>query len=192
MGSFELQNKKTLTLQGKKAWIFHGDVFDITMQHSRWLTRLGAIGYDILIIVNRVANIVSEYFGQGRISLSKRVKNSVKSAVKYINQFEETATAIASENGYDYVICGHIHHPEIKTYSTPTGNVIYLNSGDWVENLTSLEYNEQEWKIFQYNDDDFDNAETNKSLDRKDLEHLSAKSAKELYGMMLQDMITKQ
>jgi len=191
VGSFELQNKKILTLKGKKAWFFHGDIFDFTMQHSRWLTKIGAIGYDTLIIVNRLVNIVSEFFGKGCFSLSKKVKNSVKGAVKYINRFEETVTTIAAENGYDYVICGHIHQPEIKNYPTSKGSVLYLNSGDWIENLTSLEYHNGVWKIFQYQDQDFDQADEDEPLEDKEWEHLSAKSPKELYQDMLKEMIIK-
>ncbi len=191
VGSFELQNKKILTLKDKKAWVFHGDIFDFTMQHSRWLTKIGAIGYDTLIIVNRLVNIVSEFFGKGRFSLSKKVKNSVKGAVKYINRFEETVTTIAAENGYDYVICGHIHQPEIKKYPTSKGSVLYLNSGDWIENLTSLEYHNGVWKIFQYQDQDFEQADEDEPLEDKEWEHLSAKSPKELYQDMLKEMIIK-
>lgn len=192
VGSFELQNKKSIKLEGRKAWIFHGDIFDFTMQHSRWLTKVGAIGYDVLIIINRLLNIVSEFFGKGRFSLSKKVKNSVKSAVKYINQFEQTATSIAIENGYDYVICGHIHQPEMKTYDTPKGPVMYLNSGDWIENLTSLEYHKGKWEIFQYNDQDFDPVDEYETLDGREWENQSAKSPKELYQDMLNEMMIKQ
>lgn len=192
VGSFSLENKMLFDLKGKTAWVFHGDIFDVTMQHSRWLTRLGAIGYDMLILLNRFINVISEFFGKGRISLSKKVKNSVKGAVKYINQFEQTATTIAAENGYDYVICGHIHHPEIKTYDTKFGDVVYLNSGDWIENLTSLEYHEGEWTIFQYKDEDFNQSQAAESLDKNDLEMLSSLSAKELYGNLLKDMLIKQ
>jgi UDP-2,3-diacylglucosamine pyrophosphatase LpxH len=144
----------------------------------------------LLIIINQVVNVISDFLGKGRISLSKKVKNSVKSAVKFINQFEETATAIAAENGYKYVICGHIHHPEIKECDTPHGKVIYLNSGDWIENLTSLEYNKGKWKIFQYKDEDFLHVDKNELL-AEDLEYLSDKSPKELYGKMLQEMLMK-
>src|SRR3569833_3724712 len=91
--------------------------------------------------------------GKGKISLSKKVKNSVKSAVKFINNFEETVCEIAAENKYDYVICGHIHHPEIKTMDTKNGSVVYMNSGDWIENLAGLEYNQGAWSIYRYADD---------------------------------------
>jgi UDP-2,3-diacylglucosamine pyrophosphatase LpxH len=144
MGSFKIVNKVVLQLQnGEQAWIFHGDVFDVTMQHSKWLTRLGAIGYDALILINNFANFCSEkIFNRGKLSLSKKIKNSVKTAVKFINNFEETAAGIGISNGYTYVVCGHIHHPEIREIKTAAGSITYLNSGDWIENLTALEYTE--------------------------------------------------
>ncbi len=153
IGSFKIDNKLVLKLNGRRAWIFHGDVFDVTMKYSKWLAKLGAIGYDALIIINSIVNWILYQFGKEKISLSKRVKDSVKTAVKFINDFERIAADIAIENGYDYVICGHIHHPEIKEVQTSKGHVKYLNSGDWVENLTSLEYNNGQWKIYRYNDD---------------------------------------
>ncbi len=153
LGSFQIDNKKVMTLDGKKAWIFHGDVFDVTMKYSKWLAKLGAVGYDMLILLNAFVNFVLGIFGRGKISLSKRVKDSVKQALKFINDFEKTAAEIAISRGYDYVVCGHIHHPDIKRIVTDKGEVTYLNSGDWVENLTSLEYNRGGWKIYHYADD---------------------------------------
>ncbi|MEN7546483.1 UDP-2,3-diacylglucosamine diphosphatase [Rapidithrix thailandica] len=153
MGSLEIVNKVVLNLNGKKAWIFHGDVFDVTMQHSKWLAKLGAIGYDTLILLNRFVNLTSEALGRGKISLSKRIKNSVKSAVKFINNFEQTAAEIAASNGYDYVICGHIHQPEMRMIHTQEGAVTYLNSGDWIENLTALEFHRGKWSIYTYQSD---------------------------------------
>jgi len=153
LGSFNIANKKVISLNGKSAWIFHGDVFDVTMQYSKWIAKLGAIGYDTLIVINSFVNFILKLFGKSKISLSKRVKDSVKQAVKFINDFEKTAADIAISNGYDYVICGHIHHPEMKKITTDKGEVTYLNSGDWVENLTALEYNEGVWRIYRYQED---------------------------------------
>jgi UDP-2,3-diacylglucosamine pyrophosphatase LpxH len=152
MGSFSIVNKLVMDLSnGKKAWIFHGDVFDVTMEHSKWLAKLGAIGYDSLILINRMVNFVSEkIFRKGKLSLSKKIKNSVKSAVKFINNFEQTSADIGISNGYDYVVCGHIHHPEIKQMNNAEGSITYLNSGDWIENLTALEYNNGEWRIYRF------------------------------------------
>lgn len=151
LGNFHIVNKVVLTLPTGKAWIFHGDVFDTTMKHSKWLAKLGGKGYDLLILLNTFINWVSLKFGRGRVSLSKKVKDSVKGIIKYVNDFEGTAAEIAMENNYTYVICGHIHQPKIREFSNERGNkVTYLNSGDWVENMTSLEYNAKKWRIFDY------------------------------------------
>lgn len=154
LGSFTIDNKVVLRLNSKRAWVFHGDVFDVTMRYSKWLAKLGAVGYDTLIVINTMVNWILTRFKQEKISLSKRVKDSVKSAVKFINNFETTAADIAIENGYDYVICGHIHQPEIRRIQTEKGEVLYLNSGDWVENLTALEFDGLEWSIYRYFEDD--------------------------------------
>ena len=185
IGSFDLRNKKVISLKKEKVWIFHGDAFDVTMQHSKWLAKFGAIGYDLLIMINQVINFISESMGRGRISLSKRVKNSVKGAVKFINQFETTATQIAADNGYKYVVCGHIHQPEIKQYETDKGPVIYLNSGDWIENLTALEYHKGEWSIYRYSDEEF----PNKVEDDTEEEYMPGSTSKELFGKMVKEML---
>jgi len=150
MGDFQLLNKLVLNLGGKKAWFFHGDVFDVTMQHSKWLAKLGAVGYDTLIIINSVVNWFLTKIGREKFSFSQHIKASVKEAVKFINQFEQTAAELAIEKGYSYVLCGHIHHAEIKEIKSENGTVTYLNSGDWVESLTSLEYHNKQWKIYTY------------------------------------------
>ena len=158
LGNLKVVNKVVLKLNGKKAWIFHGDVFDVTMQYSKWLAKLGAIGYDLLILINAIINWCFVKVGREKLSFSKKIKNSVKSAVKYINRFESVAADIAISNGYDYVICGHIHQPEIKTITTDHGQVEYLNSGDWVENLSALEFVNGEWSLYQYHQDPFASA----------------------------------
>ena len=154
LGDFQIVNKLVLRLNNKKVWIFHGDVFDVTMQHSKWLAKLGGVGYDLLIVINTVINWFSQKLGYGRLSLSKKIKNSVKGAVKFINDFEKTATDIAIDNQFDYVLCGHIHQPEMKMVKNQKGQTTYLNSGDWIENLTALEYSKKKWSLYEYNNDD--------------------------------------
>ncbi len=184
MESFSIKNKIVLELDGKKAWFFHGDVFDITMKHSKWLAKLGAIGYDALILLNCLVNIISIFFGNGKISLSKKIKESVKSAVSFVDNFEQTVIDIAIENDFQFVVCGHIHQPIIKDITTKNGAVTYLNSGDWIENLTALEYHNQQWQLYQYNDDDYQKDE---DLDYFDPLDLIDKSSKEIYGQLLAD-----
>ena len=157
MGNLFLTDKYLLEIEGKKHWIFHGDVFDHTTSGSaKFIAKLGGMGYDWLILVNRAINWILEKFGKGKVSLSKKVKNSVKKAVKFIGDFEKKATEIAINNHYDYVICGHIHQPADKIWATEKGSVHYLNSGDWIENLSWLEYNHGEWRLKFFNEKDFE------------------------------------
>lgn len=150
LGNFHLRDKLILELDGKTAWMFHGDVFDASMKHAKWLAKLGGIGYDLLILINILVNWGLTKLGKEKMSFSKKVKASVKSAVSFISDFELVAAELAIEEEYDYVICGHIHHPEIREIRTAKGSVAYLNSGDWVESLTALEYADKTWTLFQH------------------------------------------
>ena len=153
LGNFILADKYLMEIDGKTIWVFHGDVFDNTTKGSaKILAKLGGKGYNLLILLNSFINFISKLFGGEKISFSKKVKNSVKKAITYINNFEETVAELAIEKKYDYVICGHIHQPEMRLIETESGSVTYLNSGDWIENLTALEYNNKEWKIYQYDE----------------------------------------
>ena len=150
LGNLSLENKLVLELDGKKAWIFHGDVFDASITHAKWLAKLDGWGYDTLILINRFVNWILAKLKKEPYSLSKKIKSNVKSAVKFISNFESVCTELAIENKYDYVICGHIHEPKMETIKTDKGSTLYLNSGDWIENLTALEYNKKKWKLYKH------------------------------------------
>jgi UDP-2,3-diacylglucosamine pyrophosphatase LpxH len=151
LGNLFLDDKVVLELDGKKAWIFHGDVFDATTKGSaKILAKLGGHGYDLLIWMNHWVNKILKFMGKEKRSFSKKVKNSVKKAVAWIADFENTAAELAIKEGFDYVICGHIHQPQMRKVSTDKGSTVYLNSGDWIENLSSLEYSEGKWKIYNH------------------------------------------
>lgn len=153
LGNFHLVDKLVINLDGKKAWFFHGDVFDASIQYSKWLAKLGGYGYSFLILMNVFINFILHRLGQKRMSFSKKVKNNVKKALSYINDFEKNAAEIAIDRGYDYVACGHIHNPQIREISNRRGAVIYLNSGDWIEHLSALEYYDNQWHIFTYQEE---------------------------------------
>ncbi|WP_333878756.1 UDP-2,3-diacylglucosamine diphosphatase [Flavobacterium sp.] len=150
LGTISLLNKLVLDLDGKKAWIFHGDVFDASVNHAKWLAKLGGWGYDMLILINRLLNWILTRCNREPYSLSKKIKDNVKSAIKFITKFEAVCTELAIENQFDYVICGHIHEPKIKVTETEKGSTTYLNSGDWIENLTALEYHNKKWKLYKH------------------------------------------
>ena len=164
LGPLFVRDKLILELNGEKVWIFHGDVFDITMKHSKWIAKIGGKGYDLLILLNRAINAALVKLGRNKLSLSKKIKDSVKKAVRFIEDFEITAIELAIDQGYNYVICGHIHQPKIRGYENNNGSVIYMNSGDWVENLTALEYDGDEWSMFKYEESHFKNQERIRKL----------------------------
>ncbi|WP_297702447.1 UDP-2,3-diacylglucosamine diphosphatase [uncultured Eudoraea sp.] len=153
IGNFSIQDQLILELDGKKAWFFHGDVFDISIRYAKWLPKLGGYSYDLLLLLNRILNWLFIKLGKERYSLAKKIKNSTKNAVKYIDNFERTAIKSGITKGYDYVICGHIHQPKKEILETKNGKCTYLNSGDWVENLSALEYSFKRWKIYKYSHD---------------------------------------
>jgi UDP-2,3-diacylglucosamine pyrophosphatase LpxH len=179
-GQVQLRNKLVFNTCGKTYWVFHGDVFDVSIGRGRWLAKVGGKGYDLLIRVNRRINRVRQLLGLRPVSFSAKVKQRVKSAVKHISDFEQTAIDLALEKGYDYVVCGHIHIPQIKTIRNEDGQqVTYLNSGDWVENNTALEFQRGEWSIFKYDADDF----------AKPNPRLVVRPAKQSFGLNLHEIL---
>ena len=151
LNNFRIVDKIVLQINNKKHWIFHGDIFDrSTRGFNKWLAVLGGKGYDWLIRINSLVNFILVKMGKEKYSLSKKVKDRVKQAVKYISDFEQMAAEQAIFQGYDAVICGHIHNPQQKTFVNDRGTVQYLNSGDWVENLTALEFYNNEWHLYHH------------------------------------------
>jgi UDP-2,3-diacylglucosamine pyrophosphatase LpxH len=115
-------------------YIFHGDVIDIFITKYKWLSKIGSIGYDLALWLNRHYNIYRKWRKLPYQSISKKIKESVKTATSYINDFETTALKMSEKKGCDGVICGHIHQPEDRVINGKR----YLNSGDWVENMSAI------------------------------------------------------
>lgn len=162
LNNFTLADKLVLEIDQKMTWVFHGDVFDNTTQGAaRILAKLGSTGYGMLILFNRFINSILTLAGKDKVSLSKKIMSGVNRAVARVNDLQAIATQIAIEKKYDYVVCGHTHEPGIKEVITDHGSMTYLNSGDWVEHLTALEYSNQSWKIYQYEDSAFESRANN-------------------------------
>jgi UDP-2,3-diacylglucosamine pyrophosphatase LpxH len=174
-GKIEIVDKKLLKLDGKLAWFFHGDIFDGSLNRAKWLSKLGGKGYDLLIQINTFTNWVLNKMGKEKYSFSKKIKQNIKKAVKHINDFEQTAVSLAIEKNYDYVICGHIHQPQNRMIVQKNGSCRYLNSGDWVESLTSLEYSNKEWDLYHFSHKDYakyKNEQEMTDIEMKSLEYL--------------------
>ncbi len=185
IGRLKILNDLKLELDGQTAWIFHGDVFDVVMQYSKWLSKLGAIGYDSLVALNTLVNWVLRELDikVKPVSFSKKIKESVKGAVKFVNAFETTVSSAAIRKGADTVICGHIHKPEIRSVQVGDQSVNYLNSGDWIENLSALEYHEGKWRLFNYREDFIEPLENSDA----EFEKIVDAEVKELFHNMLVD-----
>lgn len=122
------------TADGRKLLIMHGDAFDSVVLYARWLAFLGDYSYQALLRLNHSVNVVRRWCGMPYWSLSAYLKFKVKNAVEFISRFEEAVAHAAAERGVDGVVCGHIHHAEIKEI----GGITYYNDGDWVESCTAL------------------------------------------------------
>jgi len=169
--NFKIVNQVVLDTYEGKVWMFHGDVFDFSIQ-TGWLTKLAGFLYDYMIMFNSWINKkIMRPLGRKRLNFSKSIKANVKTAVQYFANFEMKAAKIAQKNGYKYVVCGHIHTPKIESFNINGEEIIYMNSGDWLESLSSLEYVNNKWSIYmhkrteqEYKGDDSRIEMTNKEL----------------------------
>jgi UDP-2,3-diacylglucosamine pyrophosphatase LpxH len=149
-GSLYLRDHLEIKINGNKYWFFHGDIFDFSIMISPGLAKLGGRGYDFLIRINRWINNVRNKMGLAPLSLAGQVKSGVKQALKFIRDFEEKAIEEGMAQGYDYVVCGHIHQPQIRKIEKEGQKIVYMNSGDWVENLTALEFESGRWSLYKH------------------------------------------
>ncbi len=122
------------TADGRRLLVMHGDAFDGVVRYAKWLALLGDWAYDVAIRLNHMFNVARRHLGYPYWSLSAYLKFKVKNAVQFIGDYADTISAEARRRGVDGVVCGHIHHAEIRDL----GGVLYCNDGDWVESCTAL------------------------------------------------------
>ena len=150
LGNIKLRHQLELRIKNKTYWFFHGDVFDAYVLISPFLAILGGKAYDWLIRINTWINGWRSSFGLSKISFAHRVKRSVKHAVKFVSDFEKHSIRMGLKKGVDVVVCGHIHQPLIERVEIEEGSILYMNSGDWVENMTALEMIGSKWTLYRY------------------------------------------
>ena len=128
------QTSEFTALNGKRFLVTHGDQFDTVVMNAKWLAHLGDAAYDFLIWVNPKINRIRSLWGGQYWSLSKWAKRQVKAAVSFIGQYEDVLADEAKRGGFDGVICGHIHHANMREIQ----GITYINTGDWVESCTAI------------------------------------------------------
>lgn len=136
------------TVQGKRFLIVHGDEYDAVARHHKWIAKIGSVGYDWLIALNRFWRVFRRLFGiQSQFSLAAYIKFKVKNAVQFISDYEETIVHTLRNENLDGVICGHIHHAEIKKMN----DFLYINTGDFVESCTAIvEHHDGELELIKW------------------------------------------
>jgi UDP-2,3-diacylglucosamine pyrophosphatase LpxH len=149
-GRIKICNQIThVGLDGNKYLVIHGDLFDGITRLAPWIGFLGDKAYDFILDINSRFNWIRHRLGFGYWSLSKFLKHRVKKAVDFIFKFEYTISTYAKKRNFQGVICGHIHTAEIKTIN----DIIYMNTGDWVESCTALvEHYDGTWEILSYDE----------------------------------------
>jgi UDP-2,3-diacylglucosamine pyrophosphatase LpxH len=136
LGAIEIREDYKLDINNtmESYYIFHGDVIDVFITKYKWLSKIGSVGYDFALWLNRVYNTYRKWRKLPYISISQKIKESVKVATNYVNDFEVTALSMSTKKGCDGVICGHIHQPADRMINGKR----YLNSGDWIENMSAI------------------------------------------------------
>jgi UDP-2,3-diacylglucosamine pyrophosphatase LpxH len=136
LGAIEIREDYKLDINNtmESYYIFHGDVIDVFITKYKWLSKIGSVGYDFALWLNRIYNTYRKWRKLPYISISQKIKESVKVATNYVNDFEVTALSMATKKGCNGVICGHIHQPADRMI----GGKRYLNSGDWIENMSAI------------------------------------------------------
>jgi UDP-2,3-diacylglucosamine pyrophosphatase LpxH len=142
-----VEDLEYIGLNCKKYIVLHGDIFDVFVNDMKWLAKIGSVGYDLCLWLNKYYNRYRAFRGKEYFSLSKKIKDSVKQATSFIGEFENHMIGHAKSLNADGVICGHIHKAEMRVVD----GIEYMNSGDWVESNTALvEHLDGRWEILQY------------------------------------------
>jgi UDP-2,3-diacylglucosamine pyrophosphatase LpxH len=144
LGKLQVEENYILDLgEGKKYFIFHGDILDVFVAKWKWIAKIGASGYELALRINTIYNKYRAWRGLPYYSISKDIKNGIKKATNFINDFEDNAIRLTKQKGCDVAVCGHIHQPAMTDK--------YMNSGDWCENCTALaETKDGKWTLINY------------------------------------------
>lgn len=151
--TFRIQESLVLELDGKKCWFFHGDVLDVSLRPVKWVDKLKLQAYELLLQLIQFGSFIGQRLKGSRVHFPVNTRQQLQRAARFVGHFEQTCAGTAIARGYHYVLCGHVHHPDIRTITTTEGQLTYLNSGDWVDNLSALEYHQGQWQLYRYYQD---------------------------------------
>ena len=119
---------------GERLLVTHGDLLDGRIRAGTNLEKFAAAAYLLLTEADVFLNRWRRVFGCDYLSLSAGIKKRLGGAQEYIRRFERVAVDYARERGFDGIVCGHIHRPNLCRID----GCLYANDGDWVEHGTAL------------------------------------------------------
>lgn len=152
LGRINLCDRLDWTVGGQRTLIVHGDCCDEELGIDGWIERMGSWAYDRIESVGNWLNRGRRMVGGSPVSLTRALKHRIPRAVEHIARFEDACAELAVAGGYEAIVCGHIHHPACRSISVGDQRPLYLNSGDWVENCTALEFAHDRWALVRYDE----------------------------------------
>lgn len=155
LGDLHIRQELILQFDGEKHYFFHGDCLDSAVKYKLSSFRVDGFWRKLVDVYDKIGVSLLKLLGSQKWSLASEVKTNPTEALAYVEVFERAAARLAESKGCDHVICAHIHQPKIELKSIRGKVLKYLNAGDWVENMTALEYRFGKWKLYQYDADDF-------------------------------------
>jgi UDP-2,3-diacylglucosamine pyrophosphatase LpxH len=152
LGPVNLVDRLELVLDGRRHWFLHGDAFDLALGTGRMLSWIGTAGYDAVVTMGTGLNALRRLLGMDRVSIANAFKRNLPAARQHIARYEDCCLRAAAARGYDAVITGHIHVPAMRRAVIDGRGIDYLNSGDWVDSLSALEYADGRWSLVRWHD----------------------------------------
>lgn len=181
LGKLKVLNQLTLNLDGKKTWIFHGDIFDSVIHKAKWLAKTGAAAYGLITMINKGLNVILRFLHTDNVILYKKIKDLFGRSKPEMSWFEREIAHLACDKDIDTVICGHTHIPLDKTLVHEDKQIRYINCGDWVENFSAAEYEKGAWNLLDFSPEN--------STEELEADELVIPDKKELYEAVFNQLV---
>ena len=174
VGYIKITNRLSIKLNGKNTLFFNGDIFDYSLRYSHWLLSFGSIGFNLAVEFAEMQSKVLGRFGRKNEPAKENEEKDRQCDPAQTSLFEKSVVKMAIDQHYDHVVCGHSHSPKKEIIETERGDCLYLNSGDWVENMTAFEYSFKRWKLYRYENDKLASFYKDEKLKSMDMNNLIA------------------
>lgn len=179
LGNLRITNHYILEKKGHRTWIFHGDIFDNIIHRARWLAKSGAAIYGLFTLINKFINALLKLAGIKEITIYKSIKTFLNKKNNTYSHFEKAILNAARNKNCQTVICGHTHSPCDMIMSDQNTNIRYINCGDWVENLSAVEFSDNKWSLVYFTEYIEDEPNTDVDIPNK----------KDLYKQLYREII---